>query len=493
MNKQCLSGALFSLSLFAANASASYHWIDADDIFIRADIQLLADVGVVTVPTTTYPLMWSGVMEGINRANVATLSPDAQDAYHRVRHRFNQYKKNKSTTKVSMAGANDSARFQHYGSPVREKGETTMSHMGGAGRFAYNIQASYAYDAQDDEDVRIDGSYLSMGIGNWIVSAGSYGEWYGQGWDTTLIKSTNARPMQQISLTRNNPEAFTVPVLQWLGPWTLTTGVSWMNDDDYRAVENTLLWSFRTSFKPHPNFEFGISRTAQICGQGKGCGVGTWWDMFTGDTNDYETENPANQLAAVDMRWGATYNGIPYGIYWESMGEDSMRLDTFPPFQAKSDLFGADISYRLYNHMIRTFIEYTETNAKCSGFHGNCTYEHSTYRGGYRYNGNSIGSTYDNDAKTYTIGFIGHTPIGHRWKSNFRYLDLNVDNTNAPSPGGNPVAPIAEKATQVDFSYIWPLFKGQMEAGASYTHSTYEDDISNDNNFDIWGKWSYVF
>ena len=132
MYQQRLNGAFIflSLSLFTVNANASYHWIDADDIFIRADIQLLADVGVVTVPTTTYPLMWSGVMEGINRVDVESLSVDAKEAYRRVRHRFNQYKNSKSITKVSMAGANDSARFQHYGSPVREKGETTMSHMG---------------------------------------------------------------------------------------------------------------------------------------------------------------------------------------------------------------------------------------------------------------------------------------------------------------------------------------------------------------------------
>jgi len=483
---------LLACALFSNQTIASYHWVDADDLHLRADIQLLADVGVITTPTTTYPLMWSGVMRGINNANLENLSAEAKDAYYRVNSRYKQYTGKSSKNEVSLGGANNAQRFQHYGSPVREKGEATITHIGEFNRFVYNLEATYAYDPVDGDEVRFDGSYVSMLLGNWIITAGSYGEWYGQGWDTAITKSTNARPLPSINITRNSPDAFDIPVLEWLGPWTMTTGVSWMNDDEYRHIEDTLLWSFRASIKPHPNLEFGVSRTAQICGEGKSCDAAAWWDMLTGDTNDYEDENPANQLAAVDVRWGDTLYGIPYGLYWESMGEDAIRLDRFPPFQAKSYLYGVDVTYRLSNQVIKTFIEFSDTNAHCS-IDGNCTYEHSTYQGGYRYKGRSIGSTYDNDGKTYTLGFIGYSNNGHLWKSNLRYLDLNVNNLNNGGKGGNTVAPIGEQATQIDFTYIWPMLGGKVEAGAAYTYSTYTDDLDEEPQVDVWGKWSYTF
>ncbi|PKG37986.1 capsule assembly Wzi family protein [Psychromonas sp. Urea-02u-13] len=483
---------LLACALFSGQAIASYHWVDANDLHLRADIQLLADVGVITTPTTTYPLMWSGVMQGINNANLEDLSPEAKDAYYRVNHRYKQYRTKGSVTKVSLGGANDAQRFQHYGSPIREKGEATISHMGEFNRFAYNLEATYAYDAADGDDVRFDGSYVSMLLGNWIITAGSYGEWYGQGWDTAITKSTNARPLPSLNITRNSADAFDVPLLEWLGPWTMTTGISWMNDDDYRHIQDTLLWSFRASIKPHPNFEFGVSRTAQICGEGKSCDGAAWWNMLTGDSNVYSGENPANQIAAVDARWGDTLYGVPYGFYWESMGEDAIRLDRFPPFQAKSYLYGADVTYRVSGQVIKTFFEFSDTNATCKG-DGNCTYEHSTYRGGYRYKGRSIGSTYDNDGQTYTLGFIGYSDNGNQWKSNLRYLDLNVNNSNSSSPGGNTAAPIGEQAAQIDFTYIWPMFGGKVEAGSAYTYSAYTDDIDEEHQIDVWGKWSYIF
>jgi len=491
--KNLLKTTLLSCLFFNGYAVASYHWVDADDLHLRADIQLLADVGVITTPTTTYPVMWSGVMKGINNANVEDLAPNIQDAYYRVVSRYNEYHDNDSVTKVSLAASNETQRFQHVGSPVKDKAEASLEHTGQKGRFVYNLKANYAYDAEDGDDLTLDGSYLSMLLGNWVFTAGSYDQTYGQGWDTQITKSTNARPLPSLTLTRNSPDAFDIPVLKWLGPWAVTTGVSWMNDDDYREIENTLLWSFRASIKPIHNLELGVSRTAQLCGDGKSCGAGTWWDMFSGDSNVTSGENPANQLAAVDIRWGDTLYGVPYGIYWESMGEDSFRLDRFPPFQAKSYLIGADVTYRVNSQVVKTFFEFTDTNAYCLGIDGDCTYEHSVYKGGYRYQGRSIGSTYDNDNKTYVLGFIGFSDNGHKWKSNLRYLDLNVDNRNAPSPGGNTVTAIAEQATQIDFTYIWPLFGGEIEAGSAYTYSTYTDNIANNHQVDVWAKWDYTF
>ncbi|MGR5469306.1 capsule assembly Wzi family protein [Vibrio astriarenae] len=110
---------------------------------------------------------------------------------------------------------------------------------------------------------------------------------------------------------------------------------------------------------------------------------------------------------------------------------------------------------------ITTFIEYSETMPSCNSIKGNCAYEHHIYRSGYRYNGRVIGSTCDNDANTYTLVFIGTShQKGHHWKANLRYLELNKNGSNKyQDPGGNQVSRYDEDLWNIDFSYIFPLYK----------------------------------
>lgn len=64
------SGLLFSASVAAAP------WVDASDIYLRADIQALADAGVIRVPVNTFPLMWSGIGGDLAKVEPELLSPD---------------------------------------------------------------------------------------------------------------------------------------------------------------------------------------------------------------------------------------------------------------------------------------------------------------------------------------------------------------------------------------------------------------------------------
>ncbi|MGR5468691.1 capsule assembly Wzi family protein [Vibrio astriarenae] len=300
--------------------------------------------------------MWDGVINDVRSNGRQATSGMEVDAVRRVTRAFQQ----SQNTNVKLKGGvgSEASRFQHFGTPMREKAEVTAGYTYTGSWWSYNLEATYAYDAQDDEDVRLDGSYLAAIIGNWVISAGYQQQWYGPGWDTALTMSTNARPLPSVNITRHSPEAFDAPVLKWLGPWTLATGVAWMNDERY--MDDTLLWTFRSTIKPHPNFEFGVSRAAQLCGTNSqtgassDCSAITWWNMLIGNTNQREGNDavPANQLASVDMRWGDNWGTIPYSVYWESMGEDAFRLDRFPPFQAKSYLYGLDFSYSLFGQGI---------------------------------------------------------------------------------------------------------------------------------------------
>ncbi|WP_028110652.1 capsule assembly Wzi family protein [Ferrimonas futtsuensis] len=479
------------LLALGSSQAMSAPWVSPNDLHLRADIQRLADEGVIKVPVNTFPLMWASILTDLENTSLRDLSPSARAAFTRVQHRAYMDTKTGASVEVGIGGATEEARFQHFGSPLREQGEANVTVAYQGSRFAGQLSATYAHDPIDGDKARFDGSYIAMVLGNWVFSADMQEKWWGPGWDSALLMSNNARPMPTLSLSRNRADAFETKWLSWIGPWTLTTGISLMDDERY--VEDALLWTFRASAKPLPQLEIGVSRAAQICGEGRPCDLGTWGDMLTGNDNPKNGEpEPGNQVAGIDLRWGSTFRGTPYGIYWETMGEDSFGLDKFPPFQAKSYVYGADISYQIGEQQVRTFLEYSDTSAWCNGFF-NCTYEHSIYKSGYRYNNRSIGSTYDNDAYTYTLGHVGFMSNGHQWKANIRYLDLNHDNSNRASPGGNTVAERAEVMKQIDFSYIMPLFKGRLEVGAEIHHSSYEDDIDSKTDGSVWADWRYRF
>ncbi|WP_394242551.1 capsule assembly Wzi family protein [Vibrio astriarenae] len=484
-------------ALLFASVSHAKPWIEPNDLHLRADLQLLANAGIITVPITTYPLMWDGVINDVRNNGYLAKSGMTVDAVRRVTRAFQASQQ--TNVKLEAGVASEASRFQHFGTPMREKAEVTAGYNAQGNWWAYNVEATYAYDAQDDEDMRLDGSYIAAIMGNWVVSAGYQQQWYGPGWDTALTMSTNARPLPSVNVTRHNPEAFDVPVLEWLGPWTMTTGVGWMNDE--RFMEDTLLWTFRGTIKPHPNFEFGVSRVAQICGSNPNvdndCDANTWWNMLIGNSNQREGNDAVttNQLASVDARWGSVYRGLPYSLYWESMGEDAVTLSRFPPFQAKSYLYGADISFDFARQSITAFFEYSETMPNCLGVKGNCAYEHNTYRSGYRYYNRVLGSTYDNDANTYTLGLIGFSHLsGHRWKTNVRYLELNKNGSNRyPDEGGNQVSQDGEDLWNIDISYLFPIRQGEIELGAEYSFIKYRDDRSDENNLAAWAHWRYQF
>ena len=119
---------LFSISLLSSSFTVmSAPWVDVSDIYLRADIQALADEGVITVPVNTYPLMWSGIAVDLDRVEPSTLTPALAKAFARVNFYYRNAVGNKGNTRIKAAAATDPARFQHFGSDYREKGELQVS------------------------------------------------------------------------------------------------------------------------------------------------------------------------------------------------------------------------------------------------------------------------------------------------------------------------------------------------------------------------------
>src|SRR6185369_13522724 len=198
----------------------------------------------------------------------------------------------------------------------RENGELTT--VGGAStdRYGITLAATGVVDASDGQDIRFDGSDISVRWGNWLFSANQIDRWWGPGYEGSLILSSNARPMPAISLDRIRSQPFDFPVLRWLGPWRFST---FFGFGEPRAdVDRPLFMGMRVSFKPTSYFEFAMSRSAQFCGRQRECDTGTFWHMLIGQDNrgirgasSDPAKEPGNQMAGFEVRLVSPFKPLP--------------------------------------------------------------------------------------------------------------------------------------------------------------------------------------
>jgi hypothetical protein len=498
------SKTIFTALLLAANLTFSTHslaepWIDTSDIYLKANIQLLADTGHIITPVTTYPLMWHDVINDIKNIDIDNLSPNQQSAYYYINHQFKLANRNQTRFKAQVGLKNN--RFISFGDQISDKNNISVHSSILFGNFAAKFAPSYTLDPIDGKNTRLDESYIAAFVGNWVISYGRQNRWFGPTWDTSLSLTNNARPIMAFAVSRKSAKPFTVPFTEFDIPWTVTSFMGKM--DDKRIVKNTLLWGFRLNLKPFKNLELGISRLAQWGGNGRSKSLSTFSDVFIGRTNcgiddlvcDDSTQNPSNQQAGYDLRYSFRLFNIPMSIYGQKFAEDG-KEGTLQYFTKAQPQVGLDINLAIFDKPSTIFIELTDSLADCGVRDniGDCYYEHTSYETGMRYNGRTIGSTYDNDAKTYVLGAISQLGINTRLTTKIRYLDLNSDNQDkAPNNllVGNTVSSIAEQVWMISGSTQHDYKNWRFTLTTEVSHSTFDNKVSNETDINAHFKVEY--
>ena len=109
---------------------------------------------------------------------------------------------------VRLRGTNQPTSLRSFTDTPREDAELALRASWLSDHLALNLQGSVVADPEDGKQLRADGSYLGVNIGNFMISAGLMERWWGPGWDGSLILSTNARPIPSITLERNYTDPF---------------------------------------------------------------------------------------------------------------------------------------------------------------------------------------------------------------------------------------------------------------------------------------------
>lgn len=469
-HRQLASLAFATLTLLTFAASAEV-LAPPGDLRIRHDIELLNDARAIDITATAWPISWGEIQNALRKADKLTLTPTQRAAYDRLFSQSREELEPGFLTVDITASLGDNSRFiRTFEDTPREDTQFGAKISWVGERFTMNLQGTLVDDPFDGDTFRPDGTYVGVALGNWMLTAGWQDRWWGPSRDSSLIVGTNHRPPPGIVLQRNNSTPFETKWLSWMGPWTLTTSMHWL--DDERVIEDTLVWGFRGSIRPVKGLELGLSRSAMWCGESRPCDLQTFWNLLLGKDNqgvniDPEDE-PGNQLGGFDIRWSLP-NNIPVAAYMQWIGEDGRGGGEGIGSWLRQ--LGLEFHGSIGGLSHRTHVEVSETTCREGGFGSSdekpdCAYEHFIYKTGYRYKGRSMGHAIDGDGRSYSLGSTLVQSAGHVWNVSLRYMEINRVGADQPT---HTISPTPQDLVDVQITHERFTKYGRFKIGVGFS------------------------
>ncbi|HEU5137312.1 MAG TPA: capsule assembly Wzi family protein [Steroidobacteraceae bacterium] len=457
----------FALALlpFVSGAAFADPWLAPGDVVLRHDIELLADAGILHGPVMSWPLSWPDIARDLQPVlPSAELDRATTEALLRVKRlAAGSSDGGFSGLGVRAAAASSPTMLRTFEDTPREEGEAGARASWLSDHLVLNLEATVVVDPQDDQQFRADGSYLGINVGNWAISAGLIDRWWGPGWDGSLILSTNARPPPSLTIERNYSDPFKSKWLSWIGPWRFSFGMAQMEGSDV-AVADVLLMETRLSMKPLPWLEFGLSRTAQWCGEGRPCDFDAFRNMLLGQDNEVTdgdvSQQPGNQMAGYDLRLRSPWKALPITFFTQWIGED--EAGGLP--SKFLGLAGLEGWHSTGWGAVRWRAEFADTTCVFTREtpEYNCAYRNAAYPQGYTYRGRIMGYSTDNDSRSRSYSGMLVRPDGSQYSLAFRDVDLNRDG------GPHTISTIPQRLRNVELRHSRVLGAGRIGIGAGF-------------------------
>ncbi len=482
-----------AVACLTSSALSAAPWLEPGDSRARFAAQKLADRGHMDRTVSTWPLMWSTVHNGLE-ASVGSDQRSVGSAAAYLRFEKDEQAQQGFRGEYSLYGSSEIPGIRGFDQNSLAKAGTAIDLQWQGEIWALGLKPAYAHKTDDDKELRLDGSYLAAAAGNWVFGAGAIDRWWGPGWQSSLILSNNARPMPALWVNRNNSHAPEADWLKWLGPWQFTAFAGQYESD--RAVPDAKLIGMRFTFRPVSGLDIGLSRAIMLGGEGRPENASTLWNALIGrDNGQLEEDDPGNQLASIDARYGFGIGQQSMSIYAQMMGED--EAGAFPA--RKSWLLGADWTTQLFKADQQWFLEYTNTLA--DDFVGdpmpNITYDHSRYRSGYRYYGRSMAGSFDGDAEAVTLGAFNFFDDGTNLSAKITYARLNKDGVNRTVTPNQDIFYTVPEGDQnvaiIDVGYGTRMLNGWLDLNLQATDKKIEYLGGEKDQWSLGAEWTYRF
>lgn len=371
--------------------SAATPWVEPDDEYLRASLQVLADRGFLSTPINTFPLMWSNIERDLRDINHENLDDVAQFAFWRVRSAL-EFNKRSSTRVARLNLSSDIDHVRGFDDRGQERLNLYSSAETQGERWAGRLSVGLRGGKIGNHHYALDGSYLARIVGNWVLSVDQLPVWWGPGQDQALTLSTNARPIQTLRVSRLGSEPAPVPLLSLLGDWHVTGFLGRAQGSG--TLRSGRVIGARASVKPVSALEIGGSYLRQ-------------WGDFEIDSRIY----------AFDFRLSVSN----VGLYSELAYDDFDGNNT-------AWLAGADYSFGSGDKFQKVVIEYVDTQPGCGTSEAYCIYQGIDDYEGLRRWQRAVGSSYDADTNGLMLNYLAQLGDGRGWGLKLRQMELGSEN-----------------------------------------------------------------
>lgn len=308
------------------------------------------------------------------------------------------------------------------------------------------------------------GAYGAVKFWNQWLSFGQIPQWWGPGYEGSLIRGDAMRPMTGFLMQRAEQAAPETWWLRWVGPWQYQISASQMNQ--YTAVPHTKIIGGRFTFTPFQSLELGASRIMQWGGEGRPQSLSSFWDGFTGQDNTGTDNEPGNQLAGFDFKFKLEPTlGWPVSLYGQMIGEDEAG---FLP-SANTFLGGVEGHHGWGKDAVNWYVEAHDTRSNMS--RTDYIYTHHIYKDGYYQQGYPLGDAMGGDGQLIAGKIELITEDNQRWSTRLVYAKVNPENQSI-----NKAFPHADTLKGVQLGWSGDVYQSvRLNTSLWYTNANNSD------------------
>ncbi|PWC15448.1 capsule assembly Wzi family protein [Brenneria roseae subsp. roseae] len=437
------------------------------DSTLRNDLAWLVDRGVIQTSLSTWPLSQEEIESALAQATPVT--DTERRVIGRVEQRIGQLKSNVRIT--GYTSTDKPGLPQGFGST--HASDHALSIGAGASDEFWDVNLKGTVEGnqriEDQSRWNMDGSYGAVKIFNQWLSFGKVAQWWGPGYDGSLIRSDSARPVTGFILQRADQSPFETPWLSWIGRWQYQLSAGQL--EQYHAVPETKLVGGRFTMMPTNFIELGASRYIMWAGKGRPNSWGSFWDAATGRDNTGDpNRDPGNQLGGFDVKLKLQpLIGLPVSIYAQSTGEDEAG---FLPSK-NAYLAGIEGHPEWGTSTIHWHVEAADTRSEFKD--KNVIYNHFIYKGGYYQQGYPLGHAMGGGGQSLSGKIELALDDGQRWNTRLMYAKVNPANQsfNKAFPRSDTL-----KGIEVGWGYDFQS-KVKFDTSVWYTDSDHNtsDDV----------------
>ena len=442
-----LAAVIYLINLNTSHASP---WLESDDPFIRADLQLLADAGLLEAPINNYPLRWSTFGDDVKYKQA---KPATHLAKNHINYMLTTAKTQRSRNMTKAILGNAEPVNTGFGQSNKNEWGVYASSEQTFGDFSFRINSSYSKEVTasgSENNFLWDGSYLALNAGQWLFTVGVIDRWWGPSWQHNLSTGNYGQANPSVSVSYLGDK------LPLLGYWSAESVIELLNEDF------KYLSSSRVMVKPLKFIELGAT-------------------YQTTEKNNVNTAIPDNTINKRMLNYGIDGRlslpnilNVYHGFFISYQSMDYLE-------SASANIIGWDGQFNFYDNSVRLVIEkqtVTDENGVFSLNKANTASQ--------PFNTNSV-SWGDSSSVAFYFQFL-----------NDHKMSIVYRNSNG----------LNEKEEQtIQLDYRIPLAKGQWHIGLGQTNNKLNSTVSstisktessldeNDigNEFNVWSGYELRF